>query len=113
MASLNIQPTERRLAPRRIANSRGVLIGRDLEMVCLISDLSDGGFRVRLDRAQALPPTVVLIDIAAGTACETRVAWSKGLEAGLRRRSKDTPLKGLVPARFTMAREAWLRAGGR
>ncbi len=84
-----------------------------LEMVCLIVDLSDGGFRVRLDRALSLPRDLILVDVAAGTACEAEVAWSKGQEAGLKCRSKGNALRGLVPARFTPAREAWLRAGGR
>lgn len=104
---------ERRVEPRRASNARGLLVGPELEMVCLIADLSDGGFRVRLDRAQSLPRTVVLVDVAAGTACEADVVWSRGQEAGLKCRVRTTSLGGLVPARFAAAREAWRRAGGR
>lgn len=107
------RPSERRILPRQAANARGVLVAPGLEMACLIVDLSDGGFRVRLDRALSLPRSVVLVDIAAGSACEAEVAWSKGQEAGLRCGVKANGLRGLVPARFTAARDAWLRSGGR
>lgn len=112
MAFLSNSP-DRRIAPRRPANTRGVLVAPGLELVCLIVDLSDGGVRVRMDRALSLPRHVMLVDIAAGTVCEAEVAWSKGLEAGLKCGSKTNALGGLVPARFTPARDAWLRAGGR
>ncbi|CAN5228024.1 hypothetical protein BH09PSE1_BH09PSE1_16140 [soil metagenome] len=113
MAFLSSKSPDRRVLPRQAANARGVLVGPGLEMACLIVDLSDGGFRVRLDRHLSLPHTVVLVDIAAGTACEADVAWSKGQEAGLKCGVRANALRGLVPARFTAAREAWLRAGGR
>lgn len=105
--------SERRAEPRRAVNARGVLVAPGLEMICLIMDLSAAGLRVRLDRQMSLPRTVMLVDIVAGTACEAQVAWSKGLEAGLKCASKSTALSGLVPARLTHARDAWLRAGGR
>ena len=82
-------------------------------MACLIVDLSDGGVRVRLDRSLSLPRQILLVDIAAGTACEADVAWCKGMEAGLKCRVRASSLKGLVPARFATARDAWTRAGGR
>ena len=82
-------------------------------MACLIVDMSDGGVRVRLDRALSLPRQILLVDIAAGTACEADVAWCKGMEAGLKCRVRANSLKGLVPARFAPARDAWTRAGGR
>ena len=104
---------DRRLETRRPANARGLLIAPELEMVCRIVDLSDGGLKVRLDRAISLPSVVIVVDIDAGTACEAAVAWSKGQEAGLKCRIRPTALKGLVPARFASARQAWVRAGGR
>lgn len=112
MAFLN-SFSDRRTAPRRAANTRGVLVAPGLEMVCLIVDLSAGGLRVRMDRQTSLPRAVMLIDVVAGTVCEAEVAWSRGLEAGLKCGARTTSLGGLVPARFTAAREAWLRAGGR
>ncbi|CAN5226339.1 hypothetical protein BH10PSE2_BH10PSE2_16920 [soil metagenome] len=112
MAFLSKSP-DRRVAPRQASNARGLLVAPGLEMVCLIVDLSDGGFRVRMDRALSLPRMVVLVDIAAGAACEAEVAWSRGGEAGLKCGSRANALRGLVPARFTPARDAWLRAGGR
>ena len=105
--------SDRRITPRRPANTRGLLVAPELEMVCLITDESSSGLRIRLDRAVSLPPSVTLVDIAAGTACEAQVAWTKGQEAGLKCPAKPTSLHGLVPARFSAARQAWLRAGGR
>jgi hypothetical protein len=104
---------ERRAAARVPVNLRGVLVAPGVEMICLIRDQSEGGFRLRMDRALSLPRQVVLVDIAAGTACEAEVAWSKGVEAGLRCTGRSLSLRGLVPARLTPARDAWLRAGGR
>ncbi|MDB5420616.1 MAG: PilZ protein [Brevundimonas sp.] len=112
MAFLSTSP-DRRIAPRRPTNTRGVLVAPGLELSCLILDLSAGGLRVRMDRAMSLPRTVMLVDVVAGTVCEADVAWSKGLEAGLKCGSKTNALSGLVPARFMPARDAWLRAGGR
>ncbi|WGM45516.1 hypothetical protein KOAAANKH_00379 [Brevundimonas sp. NIBR10] len=106
-------PSERRLEPRQVANARGVLVAPGLELVCMIVDLSGGGYRVRLDRGLSLPRQVMLVDIAAGTACEADVAWCKGMEAGLKCRVRANSLRGLVPARFAPARDAWVRAGGR
>ena len=104
---------ERRFEARRSVNARGVLVAPGLELVCLIVDVSDGGLRLRLDRAISLPSVVIVVDIDAGTACEASVAWSRGQEAGLKCSIRPTALKGLVPARFAPAREAWVRAGGR
>jgi hypothetical protein len=106
-------PDERRSELRHPANVRGVIVAPTLEMACLIIDLSDGGLRVRTDRSVALPDIVTIVDVVAGTACEADVAWRKGHEAGLKCRVRATALRGLVPARFAQAREAWLRAGGR
>ena len=112
MAFLN-SFSDRRVAPRRAANTRGLLVASGLEMVCLILDESSGGLRVRMDRALSLPRSVGLVDIAAGTVCEAEVVWSRGQEVGLKCAARNQSLRGLVPARFAPAREAWLRAGGR
>lgn len=108
-----LRSTERRATTREPLNARGVLIAPGVEMICTIRDQSEGGSRLRLDRALSLPKHLVLIDVAAGTAWEAEVAWSKGVEAGLRHQVRAQSLKGLVPARLAAAREAWLRAGGR
>jgi len=105
-------PENRRTEVRRAANARGVVIADGFEMGCLIVDTSTGGLRLRLDRNLALPKRVVVVDIAAGTACEADVVWSKGSEAGFRCQTQSA-LRGLVPARLTAARDAWMRAGGR
>lgn len=103
---------ERRAEPRRVANVAGVVIASGLEVGCVIVDLSVGGMRVRLSRNLALPEQVVVIEIGAGLAHDVRVVRRDGHEVGLKR-SGQTRLGGLVPARLTQAREAWLRAGGR
>ena len=105
-------PEDRRLEPRRATNVRGIVLTPGFEIGCAIVDASAGGMKLRLDRNLSLPRTIILIDIAAGLACEADTAWSKGLEAGLKCRSQAS-LRGLVPARLAPARDAWLRAGGR
>lgn len=104
---------DRRSAPRKAVNLRGLIIAPGMELRCVILDLSDAGLRVRLDRAMALPSRLVIIDLAAGVAREAEPAWAKGLEAGLRTAGRPLPLGGLVPTRFAAARDAWLRLGGR
>ncbi|WGM32727.1 hypothetical protein KKHFBJBL_02981 [Brevundimonas sp. NIBR11] len=106
------QPIDRRLQPRSTANTRAVLVAPGIEMACVILDTSSGGLRVRTDRQLALPPTVTVVDIAAGLAFEAEVAWRKGAEAGLKLKGQSA-LRGLVPSRLLPAREAWVRAGGR
>ena len=107
-----IQPADRRLQPRSLANARAVLVAPGIEMACLILDTSKGGLKVRTDRQLALPARVIVVDIAAGLALEAEVAWRKGAEAGLKLKGQS-PLRGLVPSRLIPAREAWVRAGGR
>lgn len=104
--------TDRRLTPRTAANSRGVVVATGIEIACVIADASDGGLKVRLDRALVLPARVVIVDVAAGLAIEADTAWRQGNETGLKRREQAS-LRGLVPSRWLMAREAWIRAGGR
>lgn len=111
--ALSRNPDERRSELRRPTNARGVIVAPELEMACLIVDLSDGGLRIRTDRSVSLPSIVTVVDVVAGTACEADVAWRKGHEAGLKCRVRATALQGLVPARFAQARDAWLRANGR
>jgi hypothetical protein len=105
-------PSDRRLTPRTAANSRGIVVAPGIEMACVIADTSDGGLKVRLDRALVLPARVIVVDIAAGLAIEADTAWRQGNETGLKRR-EQAGLKGLVPSRWLAAREAWVRAGGR
>ena len=106
------QPIDRRLQPRISANARAVIVAPGIEMTCVILDTSTGGLRVRTDRQLALPAGVIVVDIIAGLALETEVAWRKGVEAGLKIRGQSH-LRGLVPSRLLPAREAWVRAGGR
>lgn len=106
------QPPDRRLQPRTASNARAVLVAPGIEMACVIVDTSSGGLKVRTDRQMALPATVTIVDIVAGLAFETEVAWRKGVEAGLKLRGQAS-LRGLVPSRLLPAREAWVRAGGR
>lgn len=103
---------ERRAEPRRAVNVAGVVVAPGLEVGCVIVDLSATGMRVRLSRNLSLPEQVVVVEIGAGLAHEARVVRRDGHEAGLKR-SGQAKLGGLVPARLTQAREAWLRAGGR
>ncbi len=106
------QPSDRRLQPRSLSNARAILVAPGMEMACVIVDVSAGGLKVRTDRQLALPPQVIVVDIAAGMALEAEVAWRKGSEAGLKLRGQS-PLRGLIPSRLVHARDAWSRAGGR
>lgn len=65
-----------------------------------------------MDRALALPARVIVIDLEQAQAIEAELAWSKGVEAGLKEGTR-TSLRGLVPSRLAAARAAWMRAGGR
>lgn len=103
---------ERRGEVRRTVNARGVVSAPGVETACVIVDLSDHGMRLRLDRSAALPEQVTVIDVAEGVAYPAAVVWQKHQEAGLRSTGAQS-LRGLVPARLTGAREAWMRAGGR
>lgn len=103
---------DRRFEPRSPANARGIVVAPGLEMPCLIADVSGAGLKVRLDRNLALPKQVQVVDLAQGVVIEADVAWSKGLEAGLKRKGQAS-LRGLTPSRLAAARTAWMRAGGR
>jgi hypothetical protein len=105
------QSPDRRFELRRAASARGVVVAPGLELPCLIVDQSAGGLRIRLERSFALTGKVIVIDLARAMAIEGQVAWSKGLEVGLKL-SGQTSLRGLVPSRFAAAREAFRRAGG-
>lgn len=103
------RPDERRTEPRRLVDSRGLILSDGQETRCLIVDASDSGLRIRLDRVMGLPPVIVVVDLAAGTACEAEVTWTKGQDLGLKCSIKATPLNGLVPGRLTAAKDAWMR----
>ena len=103
---------DRRAEPRRAVNAPGVLVAPGLEVGCALLDESRGGLRIRLQRDVPLPEPVVVVDIPAGLAHQGRVVWRKGHEAGLKI-AESAPLGVLVPERFTPARDAWRRAGGR
>lgn len=105
-------PQERRFEPRAPATGRGLVLAPGLELACLIVDASASGLRIRLDRKLSLPPAVQLVDLGRGLCIEADVAWSRGHEAGLKRRS-ETSLRGLVPSRLAAARAAFLKSGGR
>lgn len=103
---------DRRGEPRRPVNLRGVVSAPGYEVACVITDLSDKGLRVRLDRAAAPPERAMVVDVVDAAVYEVQVRWREGMEAGFTIISKAS-LRGLTPARLTLAREAWLRAGGR
>lgn len=103
---------DRRSESRRPVNLRGVVSAPGYEVACVITDLSDKGLRVRLDRVAAPPDRAMVVDVAEAAAYEVQVRWRDGMEAGFNIISKAS-LRGLTPARLTLAREAWLRAGGR
>ncbi|PZO03411.1 MAG: pilus assembly protein PilZ [Alphaproteobacteria bacterium] len=83
-----------------------------MELSCLIVDRSPRGLKVRMDRALSLPARVIVIDLEQATAIEVEVAWSKGVEAGLKEGAR-TSLRGLVPSRLAAARAAWMRVVSR
>lgn len=105
------RPSDRRFEARGAARARGLVVAPGLELPCLIEDRSASGLRIRLDRSFALPPVIIVVDLAGGVAVEAAVVWSKGVEAGLKQ-SGQTSLRGLVPSRFAAARDAFRRAGG-
>ncbi|WP_156376864.1 MULTISPECIES: PilZ domain-containing protein [unclassified Brevundimonas] len=104
-------PSDRRREARDAARKRGLVVAPGLELPCVIEDQSASGLRIRLDRSFALPPVIIVVDLARGVAVEAAVVWSKGVEAGLKQ-SGQMSLRGLVPSRFAAARDAFRRAGG-
>lgn len=86
-----------------------MLIADGRELACLITDISNDGLRLRLDRAANLPRTVTMVDVGRALAFEATVAWNKGVEAGLKL-GPGVNVRGLVPSRLIGAREAWVRA---
>ena len=90
---------DRRGEGRRSTHARGVVVAPGLELSCLIVDVSGSGMKLRLERGLALPSPVLVVDVAMGTAQEVDVAWTKGLEAGVKRRGQPSPLRGLTPSR--------------
>lgn len=105
-------PQDRRFEPRFAANARAIVVAPGLEMPCTVVDSSGGGLKIKLDRKLALPPQVQVVDLAQGLVIEADVVWSKGQEAGLKRRGQAS-VRGLTPSRYAAAKAAWLRAGGR
>lgn len=105
-------PTDRRLEARRPASARAVVLAGSMELNAVIADESPSGLKLRLERPLALPRTLTVVDVAAGTAAAATLAWQKGIEVGLRRGALAS-LRGLIPSRLTSARDAWRRAGGR
>ena len=83
-----------------------------MELGCLIIDRSAKGMKLRLDRELSLPNAFVVVETASGLAHEVTKAWTKLREVGVSA-GAQTSLRGLVPARLTTARQAWLKAGGR
>jgi hypothetical protein len=73
-----------------------------------IVDISAGGARVRLGRADALPQQLVLVDLTEGLAFEAEIAWRKDTEIGLKFLRRHD-LKGLAPAHLLAAKTVWLR----
>lgn len=106
------QPSDRRQEPRRPAQRRAVIVAPGLELAAVITDLSASGMRLRLDRALTPPVRILVVDIADALAHEAEVVWRKGQDIGVKKHSQ-TSLRGLTPQRLTLARDAWLRAGGR
>jgi len=105
------QPSDRRFESRQPANARGLVVAPGLELPCVIVDQSGTGLRIRLERSFSLPSGVIVIDLVRGVAIEATLAWSKGLEHGLKQ-SGQASLRGLVPSRLAPAREAFRRAVG-
>lgn len=103
---------DRRSETRRLVNASGLVSAPGLELGCAIIDISERGLRVRLSRNLALPERIMVIDMDEGLAREAKVVWRKGHEAGLQTLDR-APLRGLVPAKYALARDAWRRAGGR
>ncbi len=105
-------PQDRRFEPRSPADARAIIVAPGLEIPCRIVDSSPSGLRIRLERSLALPRQVQIVDVGQGIAIDAELAWTKGLENGLKRRGQAS-LRGLTPSRLAAARAAFLRVGGR
>ena len=105
-------PQDRRFHPRHPTSRRGVVVAEGRELPCVITDTSEGGVRIRLDRAVTLPRGLALVDVDQALAADATVAWQKGAEAGLTLGPRVS-VRGLVPSRLLPAREAWVRASRR
>lgn len=68
---------QKRVAPReRTLRAGKLFVGSDLlEINCTVTDISEGGARVRLPPGQYLPDNVWLMEVRSGVVSQALVAW--------------------------------------
>lgn len=76
----------------------------------MIQDISANGARLRLEKAEGVADSLIVVDLSDGVAYEGTVAWRKPPEIGVRF-SRRHNLKGLVPAQLRTAKALWQHEG--
>lgn len=54
-----------------------------MSLDCVIRDISDSGAKLRAPAGQAMPERFTLLNIPEGIACESRLVWRRGEDAGV------------------------------
>jgi len=77
---------QKRAAPReRTLRAGKLFVGPDLlEINCTVTDISDGGARLRLPPGQYIPDEVWLMEVRSGIVSRAKVAWRGYPLIGLR-----------------------------
>lgn len=103
---------DRRSGPRTLMQRSGKVLCGAFAWDCVIRDMSPSGARIQMLSSATPPEAMQLVDLASGYAHDSRVAWQKDREFGLRiLRSHD--LRGLAPAALQTAKRIWAANQGR
>lgn len=83
---VNHTSTEQRAVPRLILMIRAakVVIDNDLEIPCVMRDVSSLGLKIRVFNALPAHPCVMSIELGNGTRYPVEIVWQDGDYAGLR-----------------------------
>lgn len=72
-----------RFAPRVNCSIPGVIIAEDVNLQCLVRDISILGCRVSFETDAELPETFQFMFIGHEISVEAKLTWQKGREAGI------------------------------
>lgn len=101
---------DKRGQPRRRTLLRGRIFygpAHAMSFDCVIRDISGSGAKLRASATQAMPERFTLLNIPEGVAFETRLAWRRGEDVGVRFVSRHD-LKDSTEEAYRALRRVWL-----